>query len=531
MSLFDPTYECEDDTIKLSDLVPEFYFDDEDDTTDKFIDTFDGVFCQLLKDIENLGKIIEVDVTDERFLDMLIRNLGFTLNVSLSVDRKRKLVKVIINAYKQKGTCLGIENVIRQFLGIDATCFPFTQGWILDQSELSHDTYLNPAPNNPAGFYTFDVIVQTVLSAEQRRIIIELVNLMKPAHTHFRELIEEGIDSFILAMTAMLNRGSLWLANNQNTDGGWDANEADGDDSNASDIANVSYHALGCLFAYNFNSELETSYLAFQAGGSKLINDATYSFESYRPKESDILMLNRAEIAGVAGALAKRDEAILALNEFTKAIAYLNNYSATPAQIAATTQPERDSTTQRKRAKFLYLYLTNAYGLAEGTFRFVRYIRDYIEIADLTNAEEMSAELNLRTGGINFVDGYGAGKVLALSSIIYGLQLNNVGAIYEDRISSAETELDTLWMATERQYFSTVIGTGKLIEQSMVIDALMERGRYNRTRSLLIGIKETQEVTGTIDDYITPGSKRLRDLGAVMDSSGRAVKRIQDEGL
>ena len=85
-------------------------------------------------------------------------------------------------------------------MGVDVKCFPFTEGWILDISELSESTFLNPAPNNPAGFYTFDVLVEQALSQEQRRIILELIELIKGAHHHFRDLVEVGEDSFVIAV-------------------------------------------------------------------------------------------------------------------------------------------------------------------------------------------------------------------------------------------------------------------------------------------------------------------------------------------
>lgn len=531
MGLFDPTYVCEEDTIKLSDLIPPYYFDPEDDTTDRFVDIFEGMFCQLLKDIENLGKIIDVDITDEIYLDMLIRNLGFDLNVKLTVNKKRKLVKVLLNAYKQKGTCQGIENVIRQFVGIDTTCFPFTQGWILDVSELSLDTYLNPAPDNSRGFYTFDVIVETVLSTEQRRIILDLIELMKPAHTHFRELVESGEDAFVIATLKVINRGSLYLKNNQNNDGGWDANQADGNLLNISDVQNVSSQALGCYFASVFNTELEVVDQAFKDGASKLVNDASYNFSTARPIGLDIFLLNRATSNAVAGASTKRDDAILSFVEFGKAIAFLNNFGATSVQIAATTQPERDTTTTDKQAKFHYLFLTNAYGLARGTYEYVLYMRDLIEVSQNALASSMAKELNARSSAINFDSGYGNRKILALSSIVWALQQFNIGLIYENRITNALNELDLLYNTNDRQYYSLDIGTGELIEQAITLNALMSRQRYDRAKSLINGIRARQNVQGWIDSFVSPGTKKLRDLGAAMDSIGRAIKFIQDNGI
>ncbi|GAB1376773.1 hypothetical protein MASR1M48_16250 [Lactococcus petauri] len=531
MSLFENDVVCPTDVLRLSSLIPNFYFDPEDNTTDKFVEIFEGVFCQWINDITNLGKIIDVDVTDERFLNMLIRNLGFDLKVYLTVDKKRKLVKVIINAYKQKGTCVGIENVIRQFVGIDVTCFPFTTGWILDISELGFDTYLNPSPDNPAGFYTFDVLVDTVLSQEQERIILDLIELMKPAHTHFRQLVQTGVDNFAISVLKMINRGSLYLRNNQNNDGGWDANESDLSPLNASDVQNVSYHGLGLYFAYLFNTDLEVVQTGFLEASAKVVADGSFSFSTSRPRESDIFLLNRAASNGVVGAAAKRDEAIFAFKEWLKAMAYLNNYAATSVQLAATSQPERDTSTYAKQAKFLYLYLTNNYAVGEGIYRYARYIRDFIEVSDVLFAQALALELNQRTAGIPFSSGFGTLKIKALGSIVWALQQYNIGLVYETRISSALDELELLYNSSSKLYYSTSEGTGRLIEQTIVLDALMARAQYDRSKSLMLGIQSRQNVAGWIDDVLTPTSKRLRDLGTAMDSVGRAIKKITDEGL
>lgn len=539
MALFDENLVCDTDLLLLRDLLPAHYFEPsgrrpanpaQKTDTLKFIEVFEEVFCQLTNDIKNLGLIIDVDVTDERFLDMIIRNLAFDLNVSLSLTKKRKLAKVITEAYKQKGTCVGIENTIRQFTGVDVTCFPFTAGWILDVSELAIDTYLNPAPDNPAGFYTFDVVVNQQLSAEQRRIILNLIELIKPAHSHFRSLVEEGEDTFVTAITIMMNRGTLYLWREQNTDGGWDTPETDGNNANASSIENVSHHGVGEYFGFLFVN-LPRVDEAFQLAATKLINDATYVFSTLRPRENDILLLNRANLAGVVGAAAKRDQAIFSLKEFAKAMAFLNDFTPIAALLAGTTQPERDSTTLQKRSQFLYLYLTTAFGLGDGICRFARYIRDMIEIGDDPFAEAMTLELYSRTSVLNFETDLGQYKVGAAAAIALSLQQYNVGLIYESRIQDALAVLEGVWVPAEKVYKDTFTGSGRLFEQAFALDLHMARAQFDRAKTLMDGLRLLQRIDGSVDDPIDVGTAKLRDLGAVMDSVGRAIKRINDEGI
>lgn len=538
MGLFDTNTVCPIDSLRLTDLLPDYYFtplgksatgDNRGDTL-KFVEIFEGVFCQIQNDIGNLGRIIDVDETDEQYVDMLIRNLGFDLNVQLSLDKKRKLTKVVIQAYKQKGTCIGIENVIRQFTGVDVTCFPFTAGWVLDVSELAVDTYLNPAPENAAGFYTFDVLVSVLLSQEQRRIILDLIELIKPAHSHFRQLVELGTDTFIVSVNVMTNRGSLYLYREQNDDGGWDSYETDGTTLNASSPEDVSYDGIAEYFCDAWRP-LPRVNETFVDAVNKLVDDVTYSFVGQKPRDLDIMLLNRAALILLPGSVLKRDEAIEALEEFMKAIAFLNNYNATVPQISATTQPERDSTTTEKRARFLYLWLTNTFGLGEGIYRYVGYIRDFIDIGDDGFADQMTQVLYARVSPLDFVNDFGNRKIGANAAIAYALQRYNLGLIYESRIQDALSVLNPLYDVLEKLYIDPISSSGRLIENAFIVDLMMSRANFDRAKSVIDGLRLKQRIEGSLDCPIDVGTRKLRELGAVLDVVSRAIKRIEDEGL
>lgn len=529
MGLFDENQVCPTDVIRLKDLVPPYYFED-DGTTARFYEVFEGVYCQITNDIGNVQNIYNIDTTDERFIDLILKHLGFDLNVYLPLERKRKLAKVIMKAYQQKGTCPGIENVIRQFTGVESECFPFTQGWILGISELGFDTYLNPSPSTPAEYYKFDVIVHQKLSTDQRNIILQLIELMRPAYTHFNELIEDAEDPFVTSIRKMMNRGSLHLYRAQNTDGGWDALDDDGNTLNVSARENVGEHGLGEVFAFAF-TELPRVEETAQDAASYLVNDVVYSFSGNLPEVADISLLNRGVLLGVVGASAQRDAALEALREFMKAIAFLNNFAATSAEIAATTIGERNSTTQTKRAQFLYLHQTGVYGFANGIYRYVKYLLDFVEVGDDTFAELMAAELNLRTSTFNLAVDFGNKTLKTNGAIVLGLQSFNAGLVYEGRISSATAVIDSKFDVGDQLYVDTFLGTGRMDEQAVILDAWMKRARYGQAKQLLNGIRLKQYVNGAFDDPIDVGTERLRSVGVIMDTAGRAIKRINEEGL
>ena len=62
----------------------------------------------------------------------------------------------------------------------------------LGESELGVDWELGPSDRFAR--YAFDVEVTRALSERERRVLRELVDYLKPAHTHFVELIEPLIE-------------------------------------------------------------------------------------------------------------------------------------------------------------------------------------------------------------------------------------------------------------------------------------------------------------------------------------------------
>ena len=86
-----------------------------------------------------------------------------------------------------------IENAIRFFLGIDITAITAFTGTtlVLGESELGVDWELGPS--DLFARYAFDVEVDVPLSNTERSQIRAIVDYLKPAHTHFVDLIEPGV--------------------------------------------------------------------------------------------------------------------------------------------------------------------------------------------------------------------------------------------------------------------------------------------------------------------------------------------------
>ena len=96
----------------------------------------DDGFEQLEKAEHDLG----ADLAAERFLDLMLQDLGNPFPFDLSAADKRRLLNVLVAIYREKGTAVGIKNVIRFFLGLEVDIITYTgEGLVLGESLLGED--------------------------------------------------------------------------------------------------------------------------------------------------------------------------------------------------------------------------------------------------------------------------------------------------------------------------------------------------------------------------------------------------------
>ena len=166
-----------------------------DDTGDlwRFIACLQETLDHLLAEVDRYPDVFDLERAPEGFLDLILRDLGNPFPFELDELGKRRLASVLVEMYRQKGTAVGIENAIRFFLGIDITAITAFTGTtlVLGESELGVDWELGPS--DLFARYAFDVEVDVPLSDTERRQIRAIVDYLKPAHTHFVELIEPGV--------------------------------------------------------------------------------------------------------------------------------------------------------------------------------------------------------------------------------------------------------------------------------------------------------------------------------------------------
>ena len=156
----------------------------------RFIACLQEVADLLLAEADRFADVFDLERAPEPFLDVLLQDLGNPFPFDLDELGKRRLASVLVEMYRQKGTAAGIENAVRFFLGIDiATITSFTgTTLVLGESELGVDWELGPSERFAR--YAFNVEVDVPLAPTERRQIRAIVDYMKPAHTHFVDLIE-----------------------------------------------------------------------------------------------------------------------------------------------------------------------------------------------------------------------------------------------------------------------------------------------------------------------------------------------------
>jgi len=166
-----------------------------DDTTgdlERFIRCLQEPTDLLLASADAFPDIFDLERAPEPFLDAILADLGNPFVFELDLVGRRRLASLLVEMYRQKGTAKGIKNAVRFFLGVETTIEAFASDTLaLGDAELGVNWILGPSDR--FALYAFNVIASRALTAEQRLQLRAIVNYLKPAHTHFIDLIEPGV--------------------------------------------------------------------------------------------------------------------------------------------------------------------------------------------------------------------------------------------------------------------------------------------------------------------------------------------------
>ncbi len=196
---------------------------DEDASGDlrRFVGVLQEVLDLILCEVDRWTDIIDPDKAAEQFLDCMLIDLGNPFDFDLTEADKRRLIRILVSIYKQKGTAVGIVNVVRFFLGVEVVVNAFSEeGWDLGFDELggpgAGEEGIPPiilGPGTSFTLYSFEIISPVVLTQEQRDRITDIANYMKPAHTHLIQIIEPVVPDVIdhLELVLSLLEPDEWI--------------------------------------------------------------------------------------------------------------------------------------------------------------------------------------------------------------------------------------------------------------------------------------------------------------------------------
>lgn len=155
-----------------------------------FIACIQEVTDLLLAEVDRFPDIFDLERAPPPFMALVLRDLGNPFPFELDELGQRRLAAVLVEMYRQKGTAVGIRNAVRFFLGIDIAAITglAETALVLGESRLDVDWELGPSASFAR--YAFSVTVSRVLSFVERRQLRSIVDYLKPAHTHFVDLIE-----------------------------------------------------------------------------------------------------------------------------------------------------------------------------------------------------------------------------------------------------------------------------------------------------------------------------------------------------
>lgn len=156
----------------------------------RFIGCLQEPLDLLLTEVDRFTDIFDLERAGEEFLDLILADLGNPFPFELEAIDKRRLASVLVEMYRQKGTVPGIQNAIRFFLDIDITAVTSFSGTTLVLGESALDVNWVLGPSDSFARFAFDVEVDRALSEVERRQIRAIVNYLKPAQTHFVDLVE-----------------------------------------------------------------------------------------------------------------------------------------------------------------------------------------------------------------------------------------------------------------------------------------------------------------------------------------------------
>ncbi|OHD18816.1 MAG: hypothetical protein A2Y38_16430 [Spirochaetes bacterium GWB1_59_5] len=177
----------------------------------KFIQALQESADVMLESIDMFTDILDFERAPEAFLDAMLMDLGNPFPFDIAAVDRRRLAAILVRLYQQKGTDVGIKNAIRFFFKMDVQIVELSATYPERFAEPGHipiqsgdndlgysllDLDFVLGPSIPFEVRAFHVVAPVVLTAAQKTGITFIVEYMKPAYTHYVDLLDPSSGSF-----------------------------------------------------------------------------------------------------------------------------------------------------------------------------------------------------------------------------------------------------------------------------------------------------------------------------------------------
>lgn len=180
--------------LKIKNDIPQHYLENEDTKT--FIQVIQDAQDEMYSEINDLINIIDYEKAEEKFLDLMLLETGWNIDIPLTTLVKRKMIKVADELFSIKGTKEGLIKGPKYLMDLDVELFPFNDGFRLNANSLGVSTILGHTDSD----YYF-AIVSKMLSTEDMDTLKKIIDFMRWAPTfydviqyqlYYAELIPNG---------------------------------------------------------------------------------------------------------------------------------------------------------------------------------------------------------------------------------------------------------------------------------------------------------------------------------------------------
>jgi phage tail-like protein len=146
----------------------------------------------LLGYIDKIHEIYDPDIAPEAFVDLMLWENGNPFNFPMTLVEKRRLVQILIDIYRSKGTGPGIVDAIRLFMGIEVTLNVYAWAPAGLGEAIMGETWILGS-SDPQDLLTFQVLVPQVLTDAERSKMSQIIDYMMDAREFFVILEPEDI--------------------------------------------------------------------------------------------------------------------------------------------------------------------------------------------------------------------------------------------------------------------------------------------------------------------------------------------------